>query len=500
LALFFGAAFFLAIDLRGSAVAGAGQVLIGALVGALFLVAGHFATRRAQRFLGLGLSGGGIALLDLAAFAAHAFHHLVPGIVVFPFLFAVAVLGAVLALREDSRTIVALTLIGALATPLFLRLESIAAPVLFLYLVAVVLGAALVATRRAWHALPFVAFAGTAIIVCVWWAQSYDRDARFFTVAGTTTLWLLFTWQGLTAGATNRPLGVARGVVALANGLAYAVALHQALAPDLVFLRGLVIALLSLVTVAAARIAFARGAHRDAALVTEYAGVVLAAVAVPVQFDLAWVGLGWAMLALVLVQAGLALPSRAHRVLGLVLLAAAAVRIVFFDTRTAFSTYSATHPVLNGEFAVGACVAGADVVAAWLLHRRRDVLGHGEAAWIRVLVLAGAALLLWRLSVEVMAAFSALDTARGRPDSYRAALLTLSLVWAAYAGVAIAIGFAARYRPLRLFGIAVLGILVFKVFVFDLQALTGGYRIASFAGVGLLLLAISILYQRERRT
>ena len=81
-----------------------------------------------------------------------------------------------------------------------------------------------------------------------------------------------------------------------------------------------------------------------------------------------------------------------------------------------------------------------------------------------------------------------------------AALLTLSLIWATYAGVAILAGLLARYRPLRLFGVGVLGVLVVKVFLFDMQALRSGYRIASFAGVGLLLLAISVLYQRERRT
>jgi uncharacterized membrane protein len=503
LALFFGTAFFLATDLRGSTVAGTGQVLVGVLVGALFLVAGRFAARRAQRFLGLGFLGGGIALLDLAAYAAYAFHHLVAGAVVFPFLFAVAVLGALLAMREDSRTIATLTLVGALSTPLFLRMESDPAPALFAYLVVVNLGAGLVATRRAWHALSLVAFAGTVLVVGLWWGRNFDRDARATACVGTTALWFLFAWQGLFAGRTPRPLGalgIAQAVVTLANGLAYATALHRLLGPDLVALRGLAIGLLALVYVGGGRVGLYAGARRDAALVTEYAGIVLAAVAVPVQFDLAWIGLGWAALALVLLQAGVTLPSFAHRALGLALLGAAAVRIVFFDTQTALRGTAALRPVVNGEFAVGVCVAGAAAAAAWLLHRRRHALGRHEAAWIDVLAVVGAALLLWRLSVEVLAVFAALDAARATSTSGRAALLTLSLVWAAYAGIAIAIGLWARYRPLRAFGIVVLGLLVLKVFVFDLQALERGYRIASFVGVGLLLLAISVLYQRERRT
>jgi uncharacterized membrane protein len=498
LALFFGTAFFLATDLRGAALSGAGQVLIGALVGALFLIAGRWSAGRTQRFLGLGLLGGGIALLDLAAYAAYAFHHLIPGIVVYPFLFAVALLGAALALREESFTIAALTLCGALVTPLFLRLEADPARVLFPYLVAVNVGAAVVATRRAWRPLPPIAFAGTLLLVVLWWAGRYDLDARAAAWSGTTALWLLFAVQALVARGVR--LGVERGVMTLANALAYATAVHRLLAPDLVVLRGVAMGLLALVYVAGARFAARAGAPPAAAALAEYAGIVLAAIAVPVQFDLAWVGLGWAALALALVHAGLALPSRAHRVLGLALFAAAAVRILVFDTRAALGSGAALRPIANGDFVVGACVAAAVVVAAWMLHRHRDKLAPGEAGWIDVLAVAGAALLLWRLSVEVWATFAAREAARATPGALRlAALLTLSLVWAVYAGAAVVTGLATRYRPLRLFGIVVLGLLVAKVFVFDLQMLERGYRIASFVGVGLLLLAISVLYQRERR-
>jgi uncharacterized membrane protein len=76
----------------------------------------------------------------------------------------------------------------------------------------------------------------------------------------------------------------------------------------------------------------------------------------------------------------------------------------------------------------------------------------------------------------------------------------VTLVWTVYSGLLILGGFMFRYRPIRFLGIASLAFLLFKVFAFDLQELERGYRIASFAGVGLLLLLISILYQRERRT
>jgi uncharacterized membrane protein len=89
--------------------------------------------------------------------------------------------------------------------------------------------------------------------------------------------------------------------------------------------------------------------------------------------------------------------------------------------------------------------------------------------------------------------------AAGAASTGLGSLLTLSLVWAAYGGLCIGAGFATGWRPIRLFGVGVLGLLVLKVFLLDMQELERGYRIASFVGVGVLLLAISLLYQRERR-
>ena len=45
---------------------------------------------------------------------------------------------------------------------------------------------------------------------------------------------------------------------------------------------------------------------------------------------------------------------------------------------------------------------------------------------------------------------------------------------------------------------ALFGLTVLKVFLVDLSSLGGIYRILGFIGVGLVLLAVSFLYQRGR--
>lgn len=75
--------------------------------------------------------------------------------------------------------------------------------------------------------------------------------------------------------------------------------------------------------------------------------------------------------------------------------------------------------------------------------------------------------------------------------------LTLSVSWALYAVVLIAVGISRQYVPARYFAIALFGITVFKVLANDLAGLDRFYRMLTVLGVGVLLLVASYLYQRR---
>ncbi|TPW10941.1 MAG: hypothetical protein FD129_1787, partial [bacterium] len=169
------------------------------------------------------------------------------------------------------------------------------------------------------------------------------------------------------------------------------------------------------------------------------------------------------------------------------------------DSIAALQDLSTYRPWLNGNFLVGVATAGALGLAAHLISRHRPMLTRLEQHLVTPLVLLAGVVLLVRITVETIAGFE-IRAALTHGDLDLALLLTLSLIWAVYAGLLILGGFIFRYRPIRFLGIAVLAMLIVKVFIFDMQELDRGYRIASFVGVGLLLLMISILYQRERKT
>jgi len=76
--------------------------------------------------------------------------------------------------------------------------------------------------------------------------------------------------------------------------------------------------------------------------------------------------------------------------------------------------------------------------------------------------------------------------------------LSLSSVWLLFSIALMMLGFWRRDRAFRLQAIALFGIAILKIFLYDLSFLETLYRIFSFVGLGVILLLVSYLYQRYK--
>jgi len=117
-------------------------------------------------------------------------------------------------------------------------------------------------------------------------------------------------------------------------------------------------------------------------------------------------------------------------------------------------------------------------------------------AWLHY---AGAGLalllgLLW-LKLEVRHAYQPHGLAGWHATS-DAELWTVSAAWIVSALVLFGAGIWSRIAVLRYGGLAILVVSVVKVFLLDMAGLQGLYRVASFLGLGLSLVAIGFVYQR----
>jgi uncharacterized membrane protein len=124
-----------------------------------------------------------------------------------------------------------------------------------------------------------------------------------------------------------------------------------------------------------------------------------------------------------------------------------------------------------------------------VLYQRDD-----EPLLARIAGVAGFVLLFAYITLEVRHAFQGpvlWEWNRSDAESY-----AYSVVWLVYAVALLALGIAFTQAFLRYASLAILVIVVLKVFLLDMSDLTGLLRVASFLGLGLSLVGIGLVYQR----
>jgi len=121
--------------------------------------------------------------------------------------------------------------------------------------------------------------------------------------------------------------------------------------------------------------------------------------------------------------------------------------------------------------------------------RARQQTGFAIAAAIGALALG-----FLYLSLETRHWFVGEFLSAGEPST--AEWYAYSVVWLAYGAALLGLGIWRGEAPLRLAGLVIGAVVAVKAFVFDMAALTGLYRAASFLGLGASLVALAYLYQR----
>ncbi len=206
----------------------------------------------------------------------------------------------------------------------------------------------------------------------------------------------------------------------------------------------------------------------------------------------------WALYGSVVVSVGLVRRQPVVRWAGLGLLSLATVKLLGFDALEARLDPLTFIPVLNIRFLVFAMVVA--LVSGFTLwyRRERDQLTQEEAYVFPILLVAANFIALWTLSQEVIHLFGSLSV-KNDDTYFNSTHLSLTVLWAVYAMGVIGAGIAARSRWVRLAGMGLLAIPVAKLFVFDVFLLDMEYRVAAFLTLGILLLAMGLVYQRYSR-
>ncbi|WP_051305044.1 DUF2339 domain-containing protein [Chitinilyticum litopenaei] len=181
LILFFGVAFLLKyaadsnllpIELR----------LAGVALGACALLFTGWRLREKRRGYGLILQGGGVGMLYITAFVTLKLFNLLPAGVVLVFLVVLAVLSALLAIRQDARSLAVMGITGGFLAPLLTSTGGGNHVMLFSYYALLNAGIFGMAWFKSWRSLNVLGFAFTFGVATLWGVLRYEPALRASTL------------------------------------------------------------------------------------------------------------------------------------------------------------------------------------------------------------------------------------------------------------------------------------------------------------------------------
>jgi uncharacterized membrane protein len=122
-----------------------------------------------------------------------------------------------------------------------------------------------------------------------------------------------------------------------------------------------------------------------------------------------------------------------------------------------------------------------------MIHKHREQLIADEQSLLMFYYIGINATLLWALSLEVTDYYA---------DDESSRRVGLSVLWLGYACIALVVGIIDKLRFVRQFAIGLLGVTVFKIFLYDTANLSDVYRFVSFITLGIILLLVGLAYYR----
>ena len=469
-ALTFGVGFFLRLAFDNDWIGPTGRVALGIAVGIILLGTGEYSHRKVPIWA-RPVTAAGLAVLYLSIYAAFGLYDIIAPLPAFLFLGAVALLGALLALRHESLVIALLSITGAFATPILLGRELPDQRLLLPYILVVDVGVLAQATFRNWQWFTLAAMVASYLLFFIWVQENPGEDV-VLAESGLVGVFLVFVsatslfhilWRRV-------PSEYDLALITINAAVFFALTFNLLWEDYESWFGGIALAL-SLVycTVAYAVIKRAAAAP-ELALFSLSIAVVFLTIAMPLQLSGSWVTVAWAAEGVVLVWLGFQLERRPLRLFGLGVLAISAARLVILDTPVDLVDFD---PVLNDRFPTFVVAIAAFYAAGYAYHRFRDRLEGSEISEISetdvypALLAAANLLTLWLLSVEAIAFFDSHTIADRWRDGEHDKFLTLSALWAVYASGLMAIAVFRRSSLIPWAAAALLLIVTVKFLLFD---------------------------------
>ncbi len=505
-ALLIGVSYFLKYAFENNWIGPAGRVTIGLLAGVAVGVWSERFRSRGYRTFSYSLKAVGIGTLYLSLWAAFQVYSLIPSEVAFVAMVAVTSATGVMAVRQDAEILAAFALTGGFVTPLLLSTGQNRELALFSYVALLDLAVLALVVLKPWRRLLLLSYAGTLLLYVGWYSTFYSRSQISLTTAFATLFFAIFAAAPVVAqagGDTRTSSSVL--FVAFVNAGAYFFEIY-AMFSDVNKTETAWFALaLAAIYILLSRQGRSKRNASETARSLHFLHLALAigfiTIAIPISLDGHWITIGWFVEAGVLLWVAERIHSDFLNAFAVGALVLGVCRLLLID-----NFYSNTL-IFNARMATYAVAIAVLGIVAWYGRGRTDEMGRNVAAGA---VIALNLLALIALGHEI-ADYYAWQMAELHPRLGRwtstswaevrrveiARDFTYSALGMGYGAGLMIVGLWRRSAFVRWQALVLIAATIVKVFIYDVSELDRAYRILSFIVLGVLLLAISFVYQRN---
>ena len=504
-ALLVGVAWFLKYAADQQWLGAGARVIIGLAVGLGLIGWSERFRRRQYPVFSFSLKAVGTGVLYLAMWASFALFHLVPYPVAFAGMMLVTAGNAWMCWVQRSEVLAAYAAIGGFLTPALLAQPETSVLTLGAYLAMLNAGLLALLVARRWPRLLPAAFIGTGCYF-IDFAVHAERlrgegqaGIAFWLAAGFFALFAVA--PAVLAGMEAPSAGAVAVGITLANAAVGGFELWQLADHGLWLSQWLLLGLAGCFSVLLLVYRGRPGVR--AKLGSPWTALVLLFTACGFWTGLSGAGLvaGWALEAACVLA--LALRPGADEGGGLMALMPEAPAILMALATVTLLVDSAgrelpaaSYPIVNVRFALYLLLIAVAVLAVRVAARQHAL--HSPGARPRQWSGMGAGAAILAVFLLLVAGVLEIHIGLGGGPGQGVAEQFWDSAWGTMLGAALLVlGFRLRWALLRWQALALLTLAIAKVFLVDTRSLSQGFRIMSFLGLGVFLLGVSFIYQRD---
>ena len=496
-AVIVGVAFFLKYAYDNNWVNPAGRVFIGLLIGAGVITLGFYLRKKYLHYSDV-LIGGGLTILYLSVFSSYALYNLANPVVAFAGMVLVTALAVGISIMNATPALSSIAFIGAFLAPLLVGVNDLGQMLVFVYTTILNVGILGILISKKWNRLILVGVVGTWLLFGTWYTASYTDAVLVPTLLFLLVQFLLFTAASVVRIIVQKAKAtVTDYIVLVVTAWSFAGTVYGMLMPMYQHYVSIGSVCVAVFYGVIALIAFTEN-PKDRSINIFLPGLAVAflTIAVPIEFTGQWIAAWWFVEALVLYIVASASSSRGFQIMGVVVYVLGLFSL--FNYIIEYIVPVNYVIIFNGPFLMLAMAIGTAYIIAYMYYRYGAISPEIRLRGLAVFVVMANILTLYALTSEITTYYGLSSVIASIGSNVGNISNTMvSVLWALYAIILIAIGFIKRYTPARRMGLILFIVTAFKV-VIDVWSIGELYRIISFIAFGIIALTASFLYAKYK--